>query len=143
MRFLMWLCAALSVFYFFGFTARAFIRFWRCGDRDWLWLMDLWSAIVVSTVLGTIALTIWMIASVPAAHPQRAPGLSVRRPTPSGSSGGHARDSQITRGLIAPDPDSFFGEIGTLIGISAALRLSQKLGGPGSTCRTAPTLPTR
>jgi hypothetical protein len=36
----------------------------------------------------------------------------------------------IPRGLIAPDPESLFGEIVALIGLGTALKLSQDLGGP-------------
>jgi len=34
----------LAGFYFFAFTIRAFARFWRYGDRDWLWLREICGA---------------------------------------------------------------------------------------------------
>jgi hypothetical protein len=65
--FIMWVCAALAIFSFVGFTARSFMRMWRC-EPGFGWLADLWSAIVITTVLGGAAITIWLITNVPP-HP--------------------------------------------------------------------------
>lgn len=61
----MYASAFLSVFYYFAFLTRAFVRFWRYGDKDWLWLKDVWSAVVVGTMLGALALTLWLMTSAP------------------------------------------------------------------------------
>lgn len=62
LRFVMWASGLLSVFYFVGFTMRSFIRFYR-REPGWGWLADLWSAVVVGTVLGGIAITLWLMLS--------------------------------------------------------------------------------
>jgi len=67
LRFVMWTCAVLAVAYFIGFTARGTARIFR-DEPGWGWLRDYWSAVVVSTVLGAIALTIWLMTAVQATH---------------------------------------------------------------------------
>jgi hypothetical protein len=67
LRAVMWICAFLAPIYFVGLIIRSFLRFYRDGDKGFGWLADLWSAVVISTVLGAAAVTIWLVTSVPPA----------------------------------------------------------------------------